>query len=108
LYEPANLPRVLQIGARLVGVNNRDLRTFKTDLEHTLRLRRQIPADRIVVGESGIRHPAGRAFVWKRSASTRCWSAKHSWPTTTSGPPSTNCWDGKTDSRFKLRVYFYQ
>jgi indole-3-glycerol phosphate synthase len=55
LYEPANLPRVLQIGARLVGVNNRDLHTFEVDLEHTLRLRRQIPADRIVVGESGIR-----------------------------------------------------
>jgi indole-3-glycerol phosphate synthase len=55
LYEPANLPRVLAAGARLVGVNNRDLRTFKTDLEHTLRLRRQIPEDRIVVGESGIR-----------------------------------------------------
>jgi indole-3-glycerol phosphate synthase len=55
LYEPANLPRVLRIGARLVGVNNRDLRSFQTDLEHTLRLRRQIPADRLVVGESGIR-----------------------------------------------------
>jgi indole-3-glycerol phosphate synthase len=54
-YEPANLARVLQLGARLVGVNNRDLRTFEVDLEHTLRLRRQIPADRIVVGESGIR-----------------------------------------------------
>jgi indole-3-glycerol phosphate synthase len=55
LYEPANLVRVLDVGARVVGINNRDLRTFKTDLEHTLRLRRQIPDDRIVVGESGIR-----------------------------------------------------
>ena len=55
LYEPANLPRVLQFGARLVGINNRDLRTFEVDLEHALRLRRQIPADRVVVGESGIR-----------------------------------------------------
>jgi len=55
LYEPANLPRVLQAGARLVGVNNRDLRTFETDLEHTLSLRRQIPDDCLVVGESGIR-----------------------------------------------------
>jgi indole-3-glycerol phosphate synthase len=56
LYEPANLPRVLRVGARLVGINNRDLHTFEVDLEHTLRLRRQIPADRIVVGESGIRN----------------------------------------------------
>ncbi len=58
LYEPANLPRVLGAGARLVGVNNRDLRTFTTDLEHTLRLRDQIPDDRVVVGESGIRSRA--------------------------------------------------
>ncbi len=55
LYEPENLPRVLAAGARLVGVNNRNLHTFEVDLEHTLRLRRKIPADRVVVGESGIR-----------------------------------------------------
>ena len=54
-YEPANLPRVLAAGARLVGINNRDLRTFHTDLEHTLRLRSQVPADRCLVSESGIR-----------------------------------------------------
>jgi indole-3-glycerol phosphate synthase len=54
LYDPANLPRVLQIGARLLGVNNRNLHTFEVDLEHTLRLWRQIPADRLLVGESGI------------------------------------------------------
>jgi indole-3-glycerol phosphate synthase len=55
LHEAENLPRVLAAGARLVGVNNRDLKTFKVDLEHTIRLRSQIPADRFVVGESGIR-----------------------------------------------------
>lgn len=55
LYEPANLDGVLATGTRLVGVNNRDLRTFKTDLEHTLRLRKSIPDDRLLVGESGIR-----------------------------------------------------
>jgi indole-3-glycerol phosphate synthase len=55
LYEPANVERVLRIGARLIGVNNRDLRSFEVDLDHTLRLRRQIPADRVLVGESGIR-----------------------------------------------------
>ena len=43
------------MGARLIGVNNRDLRTFEVDLEHTLRLRRRIPPDCVVVGESGIR-----------------------------------------------------
>jgi indole-3-glycerol phosphate synthase len=55
LYEPKNLGRVLALGAKLIGINNRDLRTFTTDLAHTLRMRRQIPADRVVVGESGIR-----------------------------------------------------
>jgi indole-3-glycerol phosphate synthase len=55
LYEPANLPRVLAIGARLIGINNRDLRTFEVDLEHTLRVRREVPAPVRVVAESGIR-----------------------------------------------------
>lgn len=54
LYDVENLDPVLNTGTRLVGVNNRDLRTFKVDLHHTLRLRQQIPQDRLVVGESGI------------------------------------------------------
>lgn len=54
LYDVENLDAVLATGTRLVGVNNRDLRTFKTDLRHTLRLREMIPSDRLVVGESGI------------------------------------------------------
>lgn len=54
LYDPENLDAVLATGTQLVGVNNRDLRTFKTDLHHTLRLRKSIPNDRLVVGESGI------------------------------------------------------
>jgi indole-3-glycerol phosphate synthase len=56
-YLPENLDRVVQLGAELIGVNNRDLRSFETDLEHTLRMRARIPADRVVVGESGIRTP---------------------------------------------------
>ena len=55
LYDPENLPRVLDLGARLIGVNNRNLHTFEVDIDHTLRLRRLIPSDRAVVGESGIR-----------------------------------------------------
>jgi len=54
LHEPENLPRVLASGAKLIGVNNRDLRTFQVDLNHTIELCRKIPADRVVVGESGI------------------------------------------------------
>jgi indole-3-glycerol phosphate synthase len=54
LYEPANLPRVLDAGATLVGINNRDLRTFETSLDHTLRLRQQVPDGCLLVSESGI------------------------------------------------------
>ncbi|HZZ27748.1 MAG TPA: indole-3-glycerol phosphate synthase TrpC [Pirellulales bacterium] len=55
LYEPANLPRVLEAGATLIGINNRDLNTFKVDLQHTLRLREQVPEECLLVAESGIR-----------------------------------------------------
>ncbi|HEY1064675.1 MAG TPA: indole-3-glycerol phosphate synthase TrpC [Pirellulales bacterium] len=55
LYDDENLPRVLASGTKLVGVNNRDLRTFHVDLGHTLRLREQIPREFALVGESGIR-----------------------------------------------------
>jgi indole-3-glycerol phosphate synthase len=55
LYQTENLRRVLDAGARLVGINNRDLRTFHADLGHCMRLRKLVPAGRIVVGESGIR-----------------------------------------------------
>jgi indole-3-glycerol phosphate synthase len=48
------LERALQAGARVIGINNRDLTSFKTDLETTFRLIRKIPEDRIVVSESGI------------------------------------------------------
>lgn len=55
LYEPDNLQRVLDAGATLVGVNNRDLRTFEVDLDHTIRLRERVPDQCVLVGESGIR-----------------------------------------------------
>jgi indole-3-glycerol phosphate synthase len=54
LYEPANLPRVLEAGATLIGVNNRNLHTFEVDLEHTIRMRKEVPRDCRLVGESGI------------------------------------------------------
>ena len=53
-YEVTNLPRVLAAGATLVGVNNRNLHTFQTDLDHTLSMRDQIPPECLLVGESGI------------------------------------------------------
>lgn len=55
LYEPANLDRVLEAGATLIGVNNRNLHTFEVDLQHTLRLKAEVPDECVLVGESGIR-----------------------------------------------------
>ncbi len=55
LYERDNLKRVLDAGAKIVGVNNRNLRTFVTSLEHTLELVDEVPRDCCLVSESGIR-----------------------------------------------------
>lgn len=54
-HEERNLARVLAAGADLVGINNRDLRRFVTDLDLTLRLRDRVPPDVLLVSESGIR-----------------------------------------------------
>lgn len=57
-YTPANLQRVLASGARLIGVNNRDLNTFSVSLDHTLALASRLTPDQVLVSESGIRHRA--------------------------------------------------
>jgi indole-3-glycerol phosphate synthase len=54
-YEPENVPRAIDAGATLIGINNRNLKTFATDLEHTIRLRHLIPSHCVLVSESGIR-----------------------------------------------------
>lgn len=54
-HDPDNLSRVLDSGADLVGINNRDLKTFTTNLDQTLRLRDRIPTNVVLVSESGIR-----------------------------------------------------
>jgi indole-3-glycerol phosphate synthase len=55
LHDAENVGRVVDSGAGLIGINNRDLRTFETRLEHTLELAPRIPSDRVLVSESGIK-----------------------------------------------------
>lgn len=58
LHEPEQLSKVLASGASLVGVNNRDLKTFTVNLDHAIELRRSIPQSVVMVGESGIKTAA--------------------------------------------------
>ena len=60
VHDEAELEVALRSDARVIGINNRDLSTFSVDLTTTKRLHPLIPADRIVVSESGIK---GRADV---------------------------------------------
>jgi len=57
-HDEAEVDRAVALGAALIGVNNRNLRTFVTDLAVTERLAARIPTDRLLVTESGIAGPA--------------------------------------------------
>ncbi len=54
LYDLPNVSRVLATGTELLGINNRDLRTFRTSLEHTFLVKQQVPNSVLLVSESGI------------------------------------------------------
>jgi indole-3-glycerol phosphate synthase len=54
VHDKAELDRALKLDCRLIGINNRDLKTFATDLETTERLAPRVPRNRIVIAESGI------------------------------------------------------
>jgi indole-3-glycerol phosphate synthase len=54
-YESTNLLRIVNAGAKVIGINNRDLHTFAVRLEQTLELAPQVPSDCTLVSESGIK-----------------------------------------------------
>ena len=54
VHDEAELDRALELGADMIGINNRDLKTFVTDLGVTLRLAPRVPSEKLVVAESGL------------------------------------------------------
>jgi indole-3-glycerol phosphate synthase len=70
VHDRAELERALRLRTPLIGINNRDLRTFETRLETTLGLVKDVPADRVVITESGILSPADVTRM--RESSVHC------------------------------------
>ena len=63
VHDELELERALKINPRLLGVNNRDLHTFTTDLETTARLAELIPAETLLISESGIHSSENVAYI---------------------------------------------
>jgi indole-3-glycerol phosphate synthase len=70
VHDEGELARALELKSRLVGINNRDLRTFKTSLTVSEQLAPGIPRDRVVVAESGLNVPADLARLNRIGIST--------------------------------------
>jgi indole-3-glycerol phosphate synthase len=63
VHDGGELERALDLPAHLIGINNRDLRSFAVSLDTTLGLKSRVPSDRLLVTESGILAPADVALM---------------------------------------------
>ncbi len=70
VHDAAELERAEQLETPLIGINNRNLKTFETTLETTQQLARLVPEDRIIISESGIETPGDLAALARYG--TRC------------------------------------
>jgi indole-3-glycerol phosphate synthase len=70
VHDGEELARALSLDTRLIGINNRNLRTFEVSLQTTIELLSNIPEDRIVVTESGIHTPADVALMLSHDVCT--------------------------------------
>jgi indole-3-glycerol phosphate synthase len=70
VHDAAELDRALRLDCRLIGINNRNLKTFETTLATTEILAPRVPKDRIVIGESGIFTPADIARLKRANVGT--------------------------------------